>query len=72
MKALPGTVDRATLVNLAKYPNCLGDLRAIVLELLERQGNTKFEGDLWKMVHWAERQHPPLDVRSPPKKTSQW
>ena len=69
LKALPGGVDIATLLNLAKFPNCVDDLRAAVLEIIERQNApAKFEGDVWKMVEWTQQQKPPLDVTSPPKR----
>ena len=29
LKAVPGGVDVATLLNLAKFPNCVDDLRAV-------------------------------------------
>ena len=69
LKAVPGVVDVATLLNLAKFPNCVDDLRAAVLEIIERQNApAKFEGDVWKMVEWTQQQKPPLDVTSPPKR----
>ena len=69
LKAVPGVVGVATLLNLAKFPTCVDDLRAAVLEIIERQNApAKFEGDVWKMVEWAQQQKPPLDVTSPPKR----
>ena len=66
---MPGGVDVATLLNLAKFPNCVDDLRAAVLEIIERQyAPAKFEGDVWKMVEWTQQQKPPWDVTSPPKR----
>jgi hypothetical protein len=69
LKAVPG-VDIAALLNLAKFPNCVDHFRAAILEIIERQNApTKFEGDVWKMVEWAQQQKPPLDVTSPPKRS---
>jgi hypothetical protein len=70
LKVVPGRVDVAGLLNVGKFPNCVGDLRVAVLEIIERQNPpAKFEGDVWKMVEWAQQKKPPLDVTSPPKRS---
>jgi hypothetical protein len=69
LKAVPGEIALATLVNLAKYPTCVGKFRTAVLEIIERQNQpAKFGGDIWRMVEWAEKNHPELDLKSPPRR----
>jgi hypothetical protein len=60
------SVDRQALVDLLKWPTSVGVLRSALLEMLERQTHQKFDGDLWKMVAWAQANG--LDVKSPPKR----
>ncbi len=56
------------LVELAKHPTCVGDLRAAVLEQMEKHSApVKFQGDPWKMVDWLEVHEPSIDLRSPPR-----
>jgi hypothetical protein len=71
MGAVPGALDRSILIDVAKYPNCVGEFQTAVLKLLERESQSgPFDGDLWKMVDWAERQVPRLDLHGGPKRTS--
>jgi hypothetical protein len=66
LKAVPGSVDRQTLINLLKWPTSVGVLRSTLLDMLEKQTYQKFDGKLWKMVTWAQANG--LDVKSPPKR----
>jgi hypothetical protein len=66
LKAVPGKLDRQQLINLLKWPLSVGVLRSTLLDLLEQQTDKKFDGDLWKMVTWAQQNG--IDVKSPPKR----
>jgi hypothetical protein len=69
LKAVPVRVDSAVLMNVAKFPNCVDDLRITVLEIIERENPpAKFEGDVWKLVEWSQQQKPPWDVTSGPNR----
>jgi hypothetical protein len=66
LKAVPGTLDPQQLINLLKWPASIGDLRSALLDRLEKQTSQTFDGNIWKMVEWAQKQG--LDVKSPPKR----
>ena len=66
LKAVPGSVDLQILIDLLKWPTSVGILRFTLLEMGERQTHQKFDGNLWKMVEWAQKEG--LDVKSPPKR----
>ncbi|MGH8070186.1 MAG: hypothetical protein ACRERE_34055 [Candidatus Entotheonellia bacterium] len=66
LKAVPANVAEQTLLDLLKRPMSVGTFRSTLLEMLERQTHQKFDGDLWKMVAWAQARG--LDVKSPPQR----
>jgi hypothetical protein len=66
LKAVPANVAEQTLLDLLKRPMSVGAFRSILMEILERQTDQKFDGNLWKMVAWAQAHG--LDVKSPPRR----
>ncbi len=55
------------LVELLKHPFCVKEARRAVLDALEFTYDRKF-GDLWEFVAFAEKEHPELDLLTPPKR----
>jgi hypothetical protein len=66
LKAVPANVAEQTLLDLLKRPMSVGAFRSILMEILERQTDQKFDGNLWKMVAWAQAHG--LDVKGPPRR----
>lgn len=72
LKAVPGTLDQSKLINLLKWPNCIGEFRSAILERLERQTQQEFHDDVWVFVEWAHSSglvdRLNLDLSSPPSR----
>jgi hypothetical protein len=66
LKVVAGKLDLQEPIDLLKWPTSVGIPRATLMEMLERQTNQEFDGNLWKMVTWAQANG--LDVKSPPKR----
>lgn len=66
--AMPGSLELQALINALKWPVSVGALRSSLLDMLEKQTGQKFDGNLWKMVDWAQQNG--LDVKSPPTRPS--
>lgn len=66
--AVPGNRNPQQLIDLMKWPTCVGEVRAPLLAKLEQQTGQKFEGNVWKMVEWAQANG--YDVTSPPRRPS--
>lgn len=54
-------------MELLKHPFCVGEARRAVLDALEVSYDRKF-ADLWDFVAYAEKEHPDLDLLTPPKR----
>jgi hypothetical protein len=56
------------LVDLLKLPLCVGKGRRVLVDLFNDKfaPDEKLDGNVWKLVAWAEQQG--LDVRSPPRR----
>jgi len=64
--AVPRKRNPQQLIDLMKWPTCVGEVRAPLLAKLELQTGQKFEGNVWKMVEWAQVNG--YDVKSPPQR----
>src|SRR5262249_54108318 len=64
---LPCRLSTPQLVELLKYPTCIGKARRVILDQLENRYRRKF-ADQWEFVAWAEKHAPGLDLISPPKR----
>jgi hypothetical protein len=64
LKAVVGKLDKRGLVNLLKYPLCVGLAQQVVLEELGQRTGRSF-ATLWDFVAWAEKNDPGLDLRTP-------
>jgi hypothetical protein len=62
----PGALEEQRLLELLKWPVCIGEFRAQILLVLEQQTNQQFQNDLWKAVAWA--QSAKLDVSRVPRR----
>ena len=63
---IPGKVKPQQLINALKGPTSIDALRSTLLKMLEQQAGQKFDGNLWKMVSWAQAEG--FDVKSPPER----
>lgn len=68
LAAMPGDRNLQQLIDLMKWPTCVGEVRAPLLTKLEQQTGQKFEGNVWNMVKWAQANG--YDVTSPPRRPS--
>lgn len=64
--AMPGNRNPQQLIDIMKWPTCVGEVRAPLLAKLEQQTGQKFDGNVWKMVEWAQANG--YDVTSPPQR----
>jgi hypothetical protein len=55
------------LVELLKYPTCVGRARRVILDQLENRYRQKF-ADHWDFVRFARKQKLGLDFTTPPKR----
>jgi hypothetical protein len=55
------------LVDLLKLPTCIGVVRRMILDQLERRYRRRFP-DRWAFVHFAQEQKLDLDFITPPKR----
>ena len=53
LAGVPGYLDVATLINLLKFPMCVGPPRAALLRALETRTGKAFAGDVWRLVEQA-------------------
>jgi hypothetical protein len=65
LKTVPGQLERQKLIDLLKWPVSIKAFRAFSLGMLEQQLGRTFDGNLWEMVAWAQKNH--LDVEHPPQ-----
>lgn len=63
----PSRLSAQHLVDLLKHPLCVGSPRRAVLDALEGRYGRKF-ADLWEFVAFAEKDHPELNLLTPPKR----
>jgi hypothetical protein len=63
----PRPLPPQRLVELLKHPFCVREARRAVLDALEFTYDRKF-ADLWEFVAFAEKEHPELDLLTPPKR----
>jgi hypothetical protein len=63
----PRPLPPQQLVELLKHPFCVKEARRAVLDALEFTYDRKF-ADLWEFVAFAEKEHPELDLLTPPKR----
>ena len=63
----PRPLPPEQLVELLKHPFCVKEARRAVLDALEFTYDRKF-ADLWEFVAFAEKEHPELDLLTPPKR----
>jgi hypothetical protein len=63
----PRPLSPQKLVDLLKHPFCVKEARRAVLDALEFTYDRKF-ADLWEFVAFAEKEHPELDLLTPPKR----
>ncbi len=63
----PKPLPPQVLVDLLKRPFVVGPQRRAVLNALEFTYDRKFK-DLWEFVAFAEKEHPELDLLTPPKR----
>ncbi len=63
----PKPLPPQVLVDLLKRPFVVREKRRAVLNALEFTYDRKFE-DVWEFVAFAEKQHPELDLLTPPKR----
>ena len=71
LNPLPPPLPVPTLVELLKYPLCVGPARRLVLDQLQRHYGRSF-ADQWDFVRFAQAQHPELDLTSPPTRPQEW
>jgi hypothetical protein len=64
LKAMVGKVDKRGLVNLLKYPLCVGPAQQVVLGELGQRAGRSF-ATLWDFVEWAAPHEPGLDLHTP-------
>jgi hypothetical protein len=64
---LPCRLSTQQLVELLKYPSCVGTARRVVLDYLGHRYQRRF-ADLWKFVDYAHEHLPGLDLTTPPKR----
>jgi hypothetical protein len=64
---MPRPLPPQQLVELLKHPFCVNEARRAVLDALEFTYDRKF-ADLWEFVAFAEKEHPELDLLTPPKR----
>jgi hypothetical protein len=67
LKAPPEPLPREMLVELLKYPVCVGGARRAVLDFLGMHYRRTF-ADQWDFVRFATEQHLNIDFTSPPKR----
>ena len=65
----PQPLPPQALVELLKRPGIFGEARRVVLDALEVTYQRPFK-DVWEFVEYAQKHQPPLDLLSPPKRTS--
>ncbi len=63
----PRPLPPQQLVELLKHPFCVNEGRRAVLDALEFTYERRFK-DLWEFVAFAEKEHPELDLLTPPKR----
>jgi hypothetical protein len=64
---LPCRLSTQQLVELLKYPSCVGAARRVVLNYLGHRYQHRF-ADLWEFVDYAHEHLPGLDLTTPPKR----
>jgi hypothetical protein len=64
---LPCRLSTQRLVELLKYPSCVGEARRVVLDSLGHRYQRRF-ADLWQFVDYAQKHLPDIDLTSPPKR----
>jgi serine/threonine-protein kinase len=67
LEPLPCRSSTPQLVELLKYPTCVGSARRVILDELETRYRRKF-ADHWAFVRFAEEQKLDLDFTTPPKR----
>jgi len=65
LEPLPCRLSTADLVELLKYPTCVGSARRVILNQFEQGYRQKF-ADQWAFVRFAEKQTIGLDFMTPP------
>ena len=65
LELLPSPLPTQTLIELLKYPLCVGEVRRVVLDQLQRHYDRPF-ADQWEFVRFAEERKLGLDLISPP------
>ena len=53
LAGVPGYLDVATVINLLKFPMCVGPPRDSLLRSLETRTGKAFGGDVWRLVEQA-------------------
>jgi hypothetical protein len=64
---LPSHFSTQELVNVLKWPTCVGPFREEVLRQLGNKYNRSF-ADQWEFVDFAEKHLPDVDLTTPPKR----
>jgi hypothetical protein len=64
---LPCRLATQDLVELLKFPTCVGEVRQIILRLLGNRYGRRFETH-WDFVRYAQKQGLDLDFTTPPKR----
>jgi hypothetical protein len=67
LEPLPPPLPAQTLVDLLKYPFCVGEARRLVLNQLARHYQRPF-ADQWDFVRFAQEQKLGLDLLTPPQR----
>jgi hypothetical protein len=67
LKPLGSRMSTPQLVELLKYPTCVGSARRAILDELENRYQQKFAHH-WAFVHFAEEQKLGLDFTTPPQR----
>jgi hypothetical protein len=69
LAALPAGLDVTEIVNMLKYPTCVGEARTVVLNLLEKRTGLQFHDDVWEVVSQSKALGLKLeDFTSPPER----
>jgi hypothetical protein len=61
-----GKVPAQQVIDLVKYPGCVGVVRTALVESMAKRAGVPFDGDRWRVARWAEGVG--LDTRRPPER----
>jgi hypothetical protein len=66
-QARSGRLPTQDLVEVLKWPTCVGEARRVVLDILGQRYQRHFANQ-WEFVRFAQEQHLDLDFTSPPRR----